>query len=115
MVDVYVQVSLFGVWQWENFDLIFILLLYIFIYVQLIVLYFLFVHSSMSVLKRPEGETLSALENKRNVQVTFAFDDNLCNFKKVNHISNNDCLVGALQYKYSLYVLLSMIVKMNIV
>ena len=89
MVDVYVQVSLFGVWQWENFDLIFILLLYIFIYVQLIVLYFLFVHSSMSVLKRPEGETLSALENKTNVQVTFAFDDNLCNFKKVNHISNN--------------------------
>ena len=37
-----------------------------------------------------EGETLSALENKRNVQVTFAFDDNLCNSKKVNHISNNN-------------------------
>ena len=46
--------------------------------------------TSISVLKMPEGETLSALENKRNVQVTFAFDDNLCNFKKVNHISNND-------------------------
>ena len=84
-------------WKWaclgcdneKNFNLTFILLLYIFIYVQLIVLYYLFVHSSISVLKRPEGETLSALENKRNDQVTFAFDDNLCNFEKDNHISNN--------------------------
>ena len=85
-------------WKWaclgcdneKNFNLTFILLLYIFIYVQLIVLYYLFVHSSISVLKRPEGETLSALENKpKYVQVPFAFDDNLCNYKKVNHIFYN--------------------------
>ena len=44
----------------------------------------------LQILKRPEGKTLSALENKRNVQVPFAFDDNLCNSKKVNHISNNN-------------------------
>ena len=46
----------------------------------------------LQILKRPEGKTLSALENKRNVQVPFAFDDNLCNSKKVNHISNNKTL-----------------------
>ena len=44
----------------------------------------------IEVLNRPEGESLSALESKRNVQVTFVFDDNLLNFKNVNHISNND-------------------------
>ena len=78
-----------GVTIWKT-NLLFILPLYIFIYVQWIVLNFLFVHSSLSVLKRPEGETLSALQNIRNVQVTFAFDDNLCNFRKVNHIFNNN-------------------------
>ena len=79
----------------ENLDLTFFLPIYIFIYVQLIVLYYLFVHSFMSVLKRPEGETLSALENKPiYVQVTFAFDDNLCNSKKVKHIFNNANTIG---------------------
>ena len=65
----------------KNFDLTFIRLLYTFIYVQLIVLYYLFVHNSMyngtSVWKRPEGERLSALENKEMLKL-FLFLMTIC-------------------------------------
>ena len=45
----------------------------------------------MSVLKWPEGKTMSALKIKPNdyAQVTFTFDDNWC-YKKVNNILLNN-------------------------